>query len=132
MRISDWSSDVCSSDLGEYRRRQQPRYGCDKGSRMLSFKPNRTNGINPMELNELPPKDGAQRAYCCACGGPLDLLFVRFHDLVSGVEIDMNEVPQLECSACGLRTLPDRTRFFIMHAPEIGRASCREGVCPYG
>src|SRR3546814_9882720 len=45
------------------RRRQQPRYGCDKGSRMLSFKPNRTNGINPMELNELPPKDGAQRAY---------------------------------------------------------------------
>src|SRR3546814_17945318 len=72
-----------------------------------------------MELNELPPKDGAQRAYCCACGGPLDLLFVRFHDLVSGVEIDMNEVPQLECSACGLRTLPDRTRFFIMHAHEI-------------
>src|SRR3546814_10306317 len=69
-----------------------------------------------MELNELPPKDGAQRAYCCACGGPLDLLFVRFHDLVSGVEIDMNDVPQLECSACGLRTLPDRTRFFIMHA----------------
>src|SRR3546814_6441594 len=77
------------------RRRQQPRYGCDKGSRMLSFKPNRTNGINPMELNELPPKDGAQRAYCCACGGPLDLLFVRFHDLVSGVEIDMNDVPQI-------------------------------------
>src|SRR3546814_10638669 len=72
-----------------------------------------------MELNELPPKDGAQRAYCCACGGPLDLLFVRFHDLVSGVEIDMNDVPQLECSACGLRTLPDRTRFFIMHAHEI-------------
>src|SRR3546814_20564360 len=69
--------------------------------------------------NELPPKDGAQRAYGCACGGPLDLLFVRFHDLVSGVEIDMNDVPQLECSACGLRTLPDRTRFFIMHAHEI-------------
>src|SRR3546814_17626390 len=88
---------------------------------MLSFKPNRTNGINPMELNELPPKDGAQRAYCCACGGPLDLLFVRFHDLVSGVEIDMNDFPQLEGSACGLRTLPAPPRFLIMTVPDIAK-----------
>ena len=86
---------------------------------MLCFKPHRTDGINPVELNELPPKDGAQRAHCEACEGPLDLVFVRFHDMVSGVEIDMNDVPQLECPACGLRTLPDRTRFFIMHAHEI-------------
>jgi len=86
---------------------------------MLCFKPNYANGFSPMELSELPPKDGAQRAYCEACKGPLDLVFVRFHDMVSGIEIDMNDVPQLECPACGLRTLPDRTRFFIMHAHQI-------------
>jgi hypothetical protein len=72
-----------------------------------------------MELNELPPKDGAQRAYCDDCEGPLDLTFARFHDTVSGVEIDINCIPILECPNCGCRTLPDRSRFSIMRAHEI-------------
>src|SRR3546814_13664035 len=45
---------------------------------------------------------------------------MRISDWSSDVcSSDLNDVPQLECSACGLRTLPDRTRFFIMHAHEI-------------
>lgn len=71
-----------------------------------------------MELNELPPKDGFQRAYCDRCSGPLELIFERFHEHVSGVEIDMDGLPKLACPDCGFRTLPDRTRFFIMHAHE--------------
>ena len=75
-----------------------------------------------MELNELPPKDGAQHAYCDSCEGSLDLIFARFHDIVSGVEIDMDGLPTLECPRCGFRTMPDRTRFSIMHAHEIAIA----------
>ncbi|WP_109449834.1 hypothetical protein [Azospirillum sp. TSH64] len=72
-----------------------------------------------MELNELPPKDGAQRAYCDICGGPLDLIFERFHVTVSGIEIDIDGLPMLECTGCSFRTLPDRSRFSIMQAHEI-------------
>jgi hypothetical protein len=72
-----------------------------------------------MELNELPPKDGAICAYCEICGGPLDLIFAPFRENVSGVEIEMDGLPTLECFACGWRTLPERTRFSIMRAHEI-------------
>jgi hypothetical protein len=72
-----------------------------------------------MELNELPPKDGAQRAYCEPCGGPLELIFARFHDTVSGIDIDIDGIPKLECSRCGYQTLPDRSRFSIMYAHEL-------------
>ena len=72
-----------------------------------------------MELNELPPKNGAQRAYCELCGGPLDLIFARFCDTVSGVKIDIEGLPKLECPSCGYQTLPDRSRFSIMHAHDL-------------
>jgi hypothetical protein len=72
-----------------------------------------------MELNELPPKDGAQRAYCEPCGGPLELIFARFHDTVSGIDIDIDGIPKLECSRCGYQTLPDRSRFSIMYAHDL-------------
>jgi hypothetical protein len=71
-----------------------------------------------MELNELPPKDGPQRAFCAACEGPLDLVFGHFHETVSDVEIDIDGLPMLECPACNLRVLPDRSRFCVMRAHE--------------
>src|SRR3546814_588905 len=36
MRISDWSSDVCSADLGGRERRDRRRYRCDAVARRLS------------------------------------------------------------------------------------------------
>jgi hypothetical protein len=71
-----------------------------------------------MELNELPPKGGAQRAFCATCEGPLDLVFGHFHETVSGIEIDIDGLPMLECPACDLRVLPDRSRFSVMQAHE--------------
>jgi hypothetical protein len=71
-----------------------------------------------MELNELPPRNGVQRAYCDRCSSALDLVFERFHEHVSGIEINVEDVPKLACHSCGFRTLPDRTRFFIMYAHE--------------
>ena len=78
-----------------------------------------------MELHELPPKNGVTRAYCETCCGPLDLIFAPFREVVSGVEIDMEGLPTLECPACGWRTLQDRTRYSIMGAHEI---ATKEGV----
>jgi hypothetical protein len=72
-----------------------------------------------MELNELPPKDGPQRAYCEACNGSLELVFDRFHETVSGIDIDIDGLPMLECPLCQLRALPDWSRFSVMNAHEI-------------
>src|SRR3546814_7846788 len=47
MRISDWSSDVCSSDL---RRRSDPeQYGYNVGC---------LEGINPFAIPDVPVEDG--------------------------------------------------------------------------
>lgn len=70
-------------------------------------------------IDELPPKGGAQRAYCDDCRGSLDLVFSHFHKTESGIEIHMNGLPMLERPKCGFRTLPDQTRFSIMRAHEI-------------
>ncbi len=72
-----------------------------------------------MELHELPPAGGAQRAYCDACQGPLDIVFGNFHETVSGIEIDIAGLPMLECPACELRVLPDRSRVAVMRAHEV-------------
>lgn len=71
-----------------------------------------------MELDELPPKDGAQRAYCAACEGPLDLIFGHFHEVVSHIEIDIDGLPMLKCPACEAHVLPDRSRLSVMRAHE--------------
>jgi hypothetical protein len=71
-----------------------------------------------LDLNELPPTGGAQRAYCEKCEGPLDLVFGHFHETVSGIEIDIDGLPMLECAACDRRELPDRSRFSVMRAHE--------------
>src|SRR3546814_9051600 len=53
MRISDWSSDVCSSDLGIYthhRRRSDPeQHGYNVGC---------LEGINPFAIPDVPVEDG--------------------------------------------------------------------------
>jgi hypothetical protein len=80
-----------------------------------------------MELNELPPKNGAQRAYCDNCKGSLDLIFARFHDTVSGIEIDIDGMPMLQCSDCDFRALPDRSRFSIFLWIAFNAAYADEG-----
>src|SRR3546814_12448249 len=103
MRISDWSSDVCSSDLRE-----------DTGIGMVET--DRPNGVESAEIifvwNEIAmPGDNVQRRmiqrHCPE--QPLKLL----HDLRRFVAV----------------LIPCLRRFEV--ASEIGRASCRERVCQY-
>jgi hypothetical protein len=72
-----------------------------------------------VELSVLPPDEGAQRAYCEACEGPLDLVFEHFHQTVSGIEINIDGLPMLECPTCDLRVLPDRSRFSVMRVHKM-------------
>jgi hypothetical protein len=82
-----------------------------------------------MDLKELLPNGKAQRAYCSRCKGPLDLVFRRFCEEVSGVEIDIDGLPMLWCEPCDLVALPDRTRDALVRshrmAVEAGRSQLK-------
>src|SRR3546814_15118308 len=108
MRISDWSSDVCSSDLGEY---YTPR------------------PLIRAMIREVQPRIG-ERIYDGACGSAGFLCEAYEH-----------MKPQARSTA-DHETLQRRTFFAkekkslayviaIMNMIQIGRASCRERVCPY-
>src|SRR3546814_19857834 len=107
MRISDWSSDVCSSDLFEEARKLVKRYPEGKpGGEAVIFE----TGYGPSGLphigtfNEVLRTTMVRRAYEALTGGAATRL-VAFSD-------DMD----------GVRTVADNA---------IGRASWRERVCQY-
>src|SRR3546814_14288037 len=87
MRISDWSSDVCSSDLYTHRQRadqrEMPRAGDPQGALLAP-------------VHQMPPGPGCMSA-----------ALVR------------------------LRRAGRDQRHLLQPGGEIGRASCRESVCPY-
>src|SRR3546814_18294688 len=85
MRISDWSSDVCSSDL------QLDRIDVD------------------MRRQRRDPPDGAGNVL----GG---------HRVHVGIE-------RVACRMVAAGS--DQREFGLDHARQIGRAACRERVCPY-
>src|SRR3546814_6221402 len=60
MRISDWSSDVCSSDLRVIRNHRQAAYGATSGYEALSIAP------VPLDAANCPDRalvDAARRAW---------------------------------------------------------------------
>src|SRR3546814_5333904 len=78
MRISDWSSDVCSSDLRDRRRADRPQQGRLPEARL------QRQGLGLVRTRDPRPAGPAATGWC-----------------------DRRDLP------------------------EIGRASCRERVCPY-
>src|SRR3546814_14564483 len=114
MRISDWSSDVCSSDLALVRLRLAP--ATDLSS----------------DLPDL----------LLVIAGDLDRRVIRGLDLdpFGDRKVDIMAVAklQLQITTLSIRTIADASDFQNLgeafgHASnqEIGRASCRERVCPY-
>src|SRR3546814_8849676 len=59
MRISDWSSDVCSSDLGQCKRRAEIGHGKNIGpqSRNADQQAGRTAGVRTQRRETLPEPD---------------------------------------------------------------------------
>src|SRR3546814_12877013 len=108
MRISDWSSDVCSSDLPTDRRID--------GEARLDVGPDRI----PHMIEEQFIALGPQRLVAAVMFG-----------------VDRSGVAEAERDGFGGRVGEMKDIFVerghrLLGGPEIGRASCRERVCQYG
>src|SRR3546814_11420358 len=110
MRISDWSSDVCSSDLNCFRRQIGDHGRADALSRFHQPVP------VPAALHGRPPLSAVRNLKRARPGGVIRRAFL------------------LEGAICPVR----RRRADISNYPsssglaaQIGRASCRERVCQY-
>src|SRR3546814_11292781 len=105
MRISDWSSDVCSSDLSDPVR-----------------KTNR--GSLPAHLERIEQIVDVESNACPCCGGALHQIgedvAERLDVVPTTFRVVVTRRPRYGCRSC---------ESAIVQAPEIGRASGREGVC---
>ena len=68
-----------------------------------------------MKISDVIPKEGKIREiYCDSCGEMMFLDFIVFRETVSGISININGLPELQCASCGFRALPDRSAFAIL------------------
>src|SRR3546814_21180353 len=129
MRISDWSSDVCSSDLLGYK------FGSgivaarrSGGVRRARWPVERTNK-RVQQKDGIAPSDGAirhsvldqsehQGARLVLERPKLDALFFTNHFIVD-----------LNCASSEIIDADGREP--IQESAELGRASCRDSVCQY-
>src|SRR3546814_15645511 len=119
MRISDWSSDVCSSDLDDANARLPIDTGMARGQQIngcghlaIILEP-MLSDVEAMHFNRSPrpmlPGQGMQRMHHAAIPAP-----------------DVQNTQRTSFSEAG--TL---VQISSDHVEEIGRASCRERVCQY-
>ena len=99
------------------------RVGANSASLMLIVSNNNTSAYQArelfqMDLKDLIPQDGPQRAYCDKCGAGTDLVFRLYHQVVSDIEISIDKLPQLYCVSCDLHFLPDRSVAAILYSHE--------------
>src|SRR3546814_12548457 len=106
MRISDWSSDVCSSDLILGAQAELIFSGIDRGI----LRP------DPQEGEFLVDNALATVERGCADRPP----FLRLAFILQMAIADRHAAP-----------IPQREIEPGINRPEIGRASCRERVCQY-
>lgn len=68
-----------------------------------------------MNISDIIPADGhIQHIYCDDCHTHLDLAYKHFDEEVSGIAIQIDSLPVLQCFACGREHLPDLSRFAIV------------------
>lgn len=79
-----------------------------------------------VELADIIPKSGEVRTlYCDDCGHSMDLTFPDFTGYVSGVQIQISNLPHLDCPACSSRYLTDNGTFAIveLHRQAVAKGS---------
>src|SRR3546814_15887884 len=101
MRISDWSSDVCSSDL--HAERQRSTIKLDKATPSSEIHGN------------LPADEGQHTTHYSIVDAKGNAVSVTY---------TINYL-------FGVAKMAGDTGFFLYNEMEIGRASCRERVCQY-
>lgn len=68
-----------------------------------------------MEIADLIPKSGEVRhIYCDTCGSSMELSFPAFSERVSGVQINISNMPHLHCPECDNLYFPDRSILMIV------------------
>lgn len=72
-----------------------------------------------LKITDFFPEQGqVQRLYCDECQGHLDLVFADFHELVTGVDIEIKGLPMLHCGSCDKSFFPDDSKFSVVHLHE--------------
>src|SRR3546814_12446340 len=116
MRISDWSSDVCSSDLAEFRNRSQ-------------------DFIDALDVDDVIAHLLVTEGFTSVD----QVAYVPIEDLAEIEGFDEEVAGELQARARGFleaeneRLTTQRRELGVEDrlAEEIGRASCRERVCQY-
>src|SRR3546814_17135231 len=123
MRISDWSSDVCSSDLRDF-----------------TFNALSANPVTGAIFDYFGGLEDLRRHHVRFIGSPLEriaedhlriLRFFRFHARFGEGLPDPEGLAACAARANDLMAL-SRERIREELLKQIGRASCRERVCQYG
>src|SRR3546814_15493683 len=130
MRISDWSSDVCSSDLDCER-------SCARTRRCLSRRPRLSWSAATGPAGTGLHERGGAAMIRQTKDGNTDI----FETEIDGETIQWDngltyarhiQTQQLLSAQVPVSAKPDEMLFIIMHQTmEIGRASCRERWCQY-
>src|SRR3546814_15299181 len=110
MRISDWSSDVCSSDLNDIASNLFVRAGC----------------IKAVCAREVDQFDGTPITEGQAAGLP----FHRNPGIIAKLLPCAGKSVE-ECAFSSIGIAYESNQGNPAHVLEIGRASCRERVCQY-
>src|SRR3546814_15539585 len=110
MRISDWSSDVCSSDLTQQLIQQAQRMAYDVQTIEREF----GRQYKDVDLS------GSQRTMVAGAEG-------RWRNSVAAFEDAMKVQAGVVGNLGGARRAIDQ----LVPARQIGRASCRERACQY-
>src|SRR3546814_6818536 len=157
MRISDWSSDVCSSDLGEFAKRARMlssalyRVGCRKQDRVAHLTQNRIEQCEIYGAGELAGFISAGINFRLTaeeiafqiidCAARVFFFEERYLATVDAVRTRLVSVVQFVCIGAAPDWAVDYATFlasgdtagapFSAIDSEIGGASCRERVYRY-
>ena len=72
--------------------------------------------ISALKISDIIPASGhIQQMYCGDCRHHLDLTFLNFDEMVSGIRIRIAGLPTLRCPECSKEHLPDRSRLAIVN-----------------
>src|SRR3546814_19652355 len=119
MRISDWSSDVCSSDLVNERQLELARRHIAKLGGLV--RDGVKAGVEEVAIHHVADRAIAGRCHPNRHTG---------HDNLGDWRVDHPLAPELveEAACIAEQADPD---ILAIEDHKIGRASCRERVCPY-
>src|SRR3546814_16210359 len=115
MRISDWSSDVGSSDLQDQARGLTMHVTLDGRKRRVAFDAEAGNILDSARAAGLPAPYACKAGVCATCrarviSGEVEMAArygLSAEEVAAGYVLTSQSVPQIGTAACGERVGPD-------------------------